>query len=220
MQDRRAITKEQGEQLAKQCNAKFMETSAMHGTNVDEAFVQIATVIKANIDARTKPWSPSRHFLFHTGVRRSIRMVMLSANRASGRFNVPMELWEKICSFLLRSDWASVDPSWGSALMSANNRARVRRSASTELCGRICSFFLRLDWRAFLPSFRGGGGGGGGGLLGLRHTSITSEVDQCVNRYDCLFKLVMIGDSGVGKTALLHRFSSDVFESSSHATIG
>ena len=133
----------------------------MHGTNVDEAFVQIATDIMAKVDARTRPWTPSRHLLFHTGVRRSIHVVLLSANRAGGRYNVPMELWEQICGFFLRTDWAPIDPSLITALMSTN-RARVRSSASTELSGWICSFCPQLDWTALLPSFCGGGGGGGG----------------------------------------------------------
>ena len=48
-------------------------------------------------------WAPSRHFLFHAGVRSHIRVVLLCANR--DQYDVPIELWEKICSFFLRSDW-------------------------------------------------------------------------------------------------------------------
>ena len=48
-------------------------------------------------------WAPSRHFLFHAGVRSHIRVVLLCANR--DQYDVPVELWEKICSFFLRSDW-------------------------------------------------------------------------------------------------------------------
>ena len=55
-------------------------------------------------------WTPARHFLFHAGVRTSIRVVLLSANRVRDRCNVPTELWEQICSFMLRSDW-EVPPS-------------------------------------------------------------------------------------------------------------
>ena len=50
-------------------------------------------------------WTPSRHFLFHAGVRTSIRMVALSGNRVRDQHNVPTELWQLICSFFLRSDW-------------------------------------------------------------------------------------------------------------------
>jgi len=38
--------------------------------------------------------------------------------------------------------------------------------------------------------------------------------------YDFLFKLLLIGDSGVGKTCLLFRFSDDAFNQSFIATIG
>uniref|UniRef100_A0A6I8SYK9 small monomeric GTPase n=1 Tax=Xenopus tropicalis TaxID=8364 RepID=A0A6I8SYK9_XENTR len=38
--------------------------------------------------------------------------------------------------------------------------------------------------------------------------------------YDYLFKLVLIGDSGVGKTCVLFRFSEDAFNSTFISTIG
>jgi hypothetical protein len=38
--------------------------------------------------------------------------------------------------------------------------------------------------------------------------------------YDVLYKLVVIGDSGVGKSALVTRFSDDKFEPSFISTIG
>uniref|UniRef100_S4RXL7 Ras-related protein SEC4 n=1 Tax=Petromyzon marinus TaxID=7757 RepID=S4RXL7_PETMA len=38
--------------------------------------------------------------------------------------------------------------------------------------------------------------------------------------YDCLFKLLLIGDSGVGKTCVLFRFSEDAFNSTFISTIG
>jgi Ras-related protein Rab-10 len=38
--------------------------------------------------------------------------------------------------------------------------------------------------------------------------------------YDLLFKLLLIGDSGVGKTCLLFRFSDDAFNSTFISTIG
>ena len=57
------------------------------------------------VHAAMAPWAPSRHFLFHTGVRTHIRMVLLSGNRVRDRQHVPTELWRLICSFFLRSDW-------------------------------------------------------------------------------------------------------------------
>lgn len=38
--------------------------------------------------------------------------------------------------------------------------------------------------------------------------------------YDLLFKLLLIGDSGVGKTCILFRFSDDAFTSTFISTIG
>lgn len=39
-------------------------------------------------------------------------------------------------------------------------------------------------------------------------------------RYDLLFKLLLIGDSGVGKTCILFRFSDDTFNTTFISTIG
>jgi ankyrin repeat protein len=50
-------------------------------------------------------WKPSRHFLFHAGVRTHILVVTLTGTRVRGQHNVPAELWQLICSFFLRSDW-------------------------------------------------------------------------------------------------------------------
>ena len=38
--------------------------------------------------------------------------------------------------------------------------------------------------------------------------------------YDLLFKLLLIGDSGVGKTSVLFRFSDDAFNATFISTIG
>ena len=38
--------------------------------------------------------------------------------------------------------------------------------------------------------------------------------------YDYLFKLLLIGDSAVGKTCILFRFSEDAFNSTFISTIG
>ena len=39
-------------------------------------------------------------------------------------------------------------------------------------------------------------------------------------QYDFLFKLLLIGDSGVGKTCILFRFSDDAFNTTFISTIG
>ena len=55
-------------------------------------------------------------------------------------------------------------------------------------------------------------GGGGGGKL-----AVNNSLNQ---DYDYLFKLLIIGDSGVGKSCLLLRFSDDIFTDSFISTIG
>lgn len=40
------------------------------------------------------------------------------------------------------------------------------------------------------------------------------------DRYDFLYKVIIIGDSGVGKTNLILRFSDQLFKDSYVATIG
>ena len=53
-------------------------------------------------------WTPARHFLFHAGVRRHVRVVLLCGNRGLDPDDVPAELWQLICSFFGRSDWAAL----------------------------------------------------------------------------------------------------------------
>lgn len=52
--------------------------------------------------------------------------------------------------------------------------------------------------------------------LGDEHTPSS----MAKKTYDLLFKLLLIGDSGVGKTCILFRFSDDAFTTTFISTIG
>ncbi|GKV21205.1 hypothetical protein SLEP1_g31202 [Rubroshorea leprosula] len=43
---------------------------------------------------------------------------------------------------------------------------------------------------------------------------------RAADDYDCLFKVVLIGDSGVGESNLLSRFTKDEFSLESKSTTG
>lgn len=59
MEDKRQVQKDQGEQLAKEYNIKFMETSAKTAQNVEESFITLARDIKKKMDIKLDSSNPS-----------------------------------------------------------------------------------------------------------------------------------------------------------------
>jgi small GTP-binding protein len=48
----RQVSTAEGEQLARELNIPFLETSALNGSNVEAAFVKMSSRIKASVDSR------------------------------------------------------------------------------------------------------------------------------------------------------------------------
>ena len=58
------------------------------------------------------------------------------------------------------------------------------------------------------------------GTISNSFSSISKEKTNLSKQYDDLFKLVIIGDSGVGKSCILLRFADDTFTDNYYSTIG
>merc|ERR1711959_396683 len=58
------------------------------------------------------------------------------------------------------------------------------------------------------------------GATWQRRQNMTSEKDKDKDQYDYLFKFIVIGDAGAGKSCLLHQFIENKFKKGSSHTIG
>ena len=58
-------------------------------------------------------------------------------------------------------------------------------------------------------------------MFDIPFSSVFSSISSMAKKaYDLLFKILLIGDSGVGKTSVLFRFSDDAFNTTFISTIG
>ena len=57
-------------------------------------------------------------------------------------------------------------------------------------------------------------------MCAIGKTALIFQIDMAKKTYDLLFKLLLIGDSEVGKTRLLFSFSDDAFNKDFVSTIG
>ena len=89
------------------CLSELIATSASPGGALWAGSSGVCPATSRLVHDAMGPWTRSRHFLFHAGVRTHIHVVLLSGHRVRDRYNVPTELWQLICSFFLRSDWES-----------------------------------------------------------------------------------------------------------------
>ena len=113
--------------------AELATAAAVPGNTLWEGSPAPCPATTALVDAATSSWSPSRHFLYHPGVRVSVHTVLLVAGRLrrrhavvsslshdqlmmlpsssvliGRRIGLPNELWAVVCSFVRRSDWAAL----------------------------------------------------------------------------------------------------------------
>ena len=89
------------------CLSELIATSASPGGALWAGSSGVCPATSRLVHDAMGPWTRSRHFLFHAGVRVNVRVVLLPANWLwdPDRLETPMELWQLICTGFRRSDW-------------------------------------------------------------------------------------------------------------------
>ena len=79
MEDKRVVSKERGDAIAREHNLRFLETSAKTNINIDKAFVELAeTILEKMLEALNPPRPSGGHQLGRDDGRRKNLMDWLS----------------------------------------------------------------------------------------------------------------------------------------------
>ncbi|XP_069041597.1 uncharacterized protein [Lepisosteus oculatus] len=98
--------------------------------------------------------------------------------------------------------------------------SRKRNSKRGGFFGGSFESFCWFFFCCFSPNPGGGEAERVGPAAKRSESESTTRDGQMAKKYDFLFKLLLIGDSGVGKTCLIIRFAEDNFNSTYISTIG
>ncbi len=189
------------------------------------------------VEFQSLPPPPPPLFRWKTGERQTEGGLLTVAERRSlrGRWSYPPSCQQREQSRPPRGGFCVFPPNFfssplfGESWRSAGTRRKERRkrrpisfpgsaSSSLLLCPSIATASQGgplLDM-ASDPSRGGGAGGGGGGGSGSPVPGAGGYGDS----YDYLFKFLVIGSAGTGKSCLLHQFIEGRFKDDSSHTIG
>uniref|UniRef100_A0A0D9VJ01 GTP-binding protein n=4 Tax=Oryzinae TaxID=1648021 RepID=A0A0D9VJ01_9ORYZ len=202
----KVVSSETAKAFADEMGIPFMETSAKNATNVEQAFMAMAASIKDRMASQPA-----------------------AANARPPTVQIrgqPVNQKSSCCSSVLLEE-AAGDPGRASRSLPVpvRHESRVVRPPIPLLLHPFFSWFARssvisrgftvlLGWLGIPIGSEREGAGGSLALFGSGSGRSGHDL------IDYLFKLLLIGDSGVGKSCLLLRFADDSYLDSYISTIG